>query len=81
VQISQTIHADPRHPELLHARANICVEHPLWQYRYNAGFNLDVHHTPAGTLLAVVSSCASAVKWMPGIVDFNFLPDMGRMTA
>jgi hypothetical protein len=80
VQISQTIHADPRRPEL-HARANTCVEHPLWQYRYDAGFNLDVHHAPAGTLLAVVSSCAAPVKRMPRIVDYNFLPDMGRMTA
>ena len=80
MQISQTVHADPRSSEL-HARANTCVEHPLWQYRYDAGFYLDMHHSPAGTLLAVVSSCAAAVKRMPTVVNFNFLLDMGRMTA
>lgn len=80
MQIPQTIHRKARHPEL-HARANTCVEHPLWQYRYDAGFNLDVHHAPAGTLLAVVSSRAAAVKRMPRIVNYNFLPDMGRMNA
>jgi len=32
-------------------------------------------------LLAVVSSDLLAVKWMPRIVNYNFSPDMGRMTA
>jgi len=40
-----------------------------------------VHDAAAGTLLAVMSSCAAPVKRMPRIVDYNFLPDMGRMTA
>ena len=80
MQIAQTIRGDARRPEL-HARANACVEHPLWQYRYDAGFNLDVHHAPAGTLLAVVSSRVAPVKRMPRIVNYNLLPDMGRMIA
>jgi hypothetical protein len=34
-----------------------------------------------GALLAVVSTDASAVERMPAVVNFNFLLDMGRMTA
>jgi len=80
VQISQTIHRDAWHPEL-HARADTRVEHPLGQYRYNAGLNLDVHDPATRTLLAIMSSRTAAVIRMPGIVNFDFLPDMGRMTA
>lgn len=31
-------------------------------------------------LLAVLSSKATAIQWVPAIKDLNFLPDMGRMT-
>jgi len=37
--------------------------------------------TAAGALLAVMRSNSSAIKRMPAVVNFNFLPDMGRMTA
>lgn len=80
MQISKTIHGDPWHPEL-HARAYTRVEHPLRQYRYNAGLNFDVHDATTRTLLAVMSSRAAAVIRMPRIVNFDLLPDMGRMTA
>jgi hypothetical protein len=32
-------------------------------------------------LLSVMGICTSTVERMPAIVNFNFLPDMGRMTA
>ena len=80
MQISQTIHGHPGHPEL-HARAYARVEHPLRQYRYNAGLNFDVNDPATRTLLAVMSAHTAAVIRMPGIVNFNFLPDMGRMSA
>jgi hypothetical protein len=80
MQISQGIHRDPRCSEG-HAGADAGVEHPVRQHRYDAGLDLNVHDATTRTSFAVVSSHASAVKWMPGIVDFNFLPDMGRMTA
>jgi hypothetical protein len=35
----------------------------------------------ASPLLAVVSPDTLAVKRMPRIVNYNFPPDMGRMTA
>lgn len=34
-----------------------------------------------GALFAVKGSYTPAVKRMPGVVNFNILPDMGRMTA
>jgi len=80
MQISQGIHRDSWCSDG-HARADAGVEHPVRQHRYDAGLDLDVHNATSRALLAVVSSCASAVKWMPEIVNFNFLPDMGRMTA
>lgn len=80
MQISHGIHRDPRCSEG-HAGADAGVEHPVRHHRYDAGLDLDVHDTTTRTSFAVVSSCASAVKRMPGIVNFNFLPDMGRMTA
>ena len=33
------------------------------------------------TMLAVMGAHTATVIRMPGIVNFNFLPDMGRMTA
>ena len=70
------------HKDMLMARVR-CVNDPphVRQHRYDAELDLDVHDASTRTSFAVVNSYASAVKWMPGIVNFNFLPDMGRMTA
>jgi hypothetical protein len=35
----------------------------------------------AGALLTVLRSYTSAVEGMPAVVNFNFMPNMGRMTA
>ena len=80
MQISQRIHRESRCSEG-HAGADARVEHPVRQHRYDAGLDLQVHDATTRTLFSVVSAYASAVKWMPGIVNFNFVPDMGRMTA
>jgi hypothetical protein len=34
-----------------------------------------------GALFAVMGICPTTVERMPAIVNFNFTPDMGRMTA
>ena len=57
------------------------IQHPPWQYGYNARFDLNMHDAAVGTLLAVLHAYASAMKWVPAVMNFNFLPDMGRMTA
>jgi hypothetical protein len=81
MQIMQAICRDSRHPECSHCRANAGVEHPRRQCCYDARFDLNVEDGSASPLLAVVSSDTMAVKRMPRIVNYNFSPDMGRMTA
>ena len=50
MQISQGIHRDPRCSEV-HA-ADAGVEHPVRKRRYDAGFDLDVHHATTRTSFA-----------------------------
>ena len=80
MQIPQGIRRDERRAED-HARADAGVKHPIRKYRYNARLNLDMNDAAAGALLAVMRANSSAVERMPAVVNFNFLPDMGRMTA
>ena len=69
------------HPECSHCRANSGVEHPRRKCCYDARFDLNVEDGSASPLLAVAGSDTVAVKRMPRIVNYNFSPDMGRMTA
>jgi hypothetical protein len=80
VQISQRTNRDLRRPES-HAGADTSVEHPIRKYCYNTRFDLNVDATTVSALLTVLRTYMSAVKRMPAVVNFNFLPDMGRMTA
>ena len=80
MQVNQDIRRDKWRPDL-HQRANTGVEHPLREYCYDARFDLNVDDASAGALLAVVGSNTPSEKRMPWIVNYDFLPDMGRMTA
>jgi hypothetical protein len=80
MQIPQSIRRYSGCPQR-HAGTNTGVEHPVRQYRYNTRLNLEVDHATASALFTALRADALAVKGMPEIVDFNFLPDMGRMTA
>jgi hypothetical protein len=78
MQLPQGVRRDPRFPER-HASADASVEHPLRQRHYDAGLDLDMDYAAAHALLAVLRPQAPAVERVPAIVNFNFLPDMGRM--
>ena len=80
MQIPQGIYRDQRRAED-HAGADAAVEHPGWKHRYDARLDLDMDDAAAGALLAVMRSNSSTVERMPAVMNFNFLPDMGRMTA
>lgn len=80
MQVTQSIRGNAWRPER-HRRANPGVEHPLRECRYDSRFDLNVDDAAASALLAVVRSDALAVEWMPRVVNINFPPDMGRMTA
>jgi hypothetical protein len=79
MQISQGARRDARRPQF-HAGTDTGVKHPGRQYRYYAGRNFNMQNAAAGTLFAVLRPQAAPVKRMPTIVNFNFLPDMGRMS-
>ena len=38
-----------------------------------------MHYTAAAALFDITNSDLATTEWMPTIMDFNFLPDMGRM--
>ena len=40
-----------------------------------------MYDATVGTLLAVLHAYAPTMKWMPAVMNFNFSPNMGRMTA
>src|SRR4051794_17880276 len=64
----------------LHACARDRIEHPRRQDRDDARLRFDLHEPPGDTLLAAAEANATPVEGMPAIVDYDFLPDMGRMT-
>lgn len=80
MQIPQGIRRNERRAED-HAGADAGVEHPVRKYSYDARLDLDMDDAAAGSLLAALRSNSPAVERMPAVVNFNFLPDMGRMTA
>lgn len=79
VQVCQRVHRCSWSAEL-HACACSGVQHPGGDHDHDAWCDLDVNDLAIGTLLAVLASDATSVQRVPTIEDFNFLPDMGRMT-
>ena len=63
-----------------HVSASHGIKHPGCNHYHNAWSNLKVDYLAVGTLLAVFAPDTTSIQRMPAIEDFNFLPDMGRMT-
>ncbi len=64
-----------------HSGTDAGIDYPIWQYCYCAGRHLDMDDPAISALLAVLHPQSPTVKRVPTIVNFNFLPDMGRMDA
>jgi hypothetical protein len=79
VQLGQRIHRCPRRTQF-HAGASRGVQHPCRDHDHDAWFSLDVNYLAVGSLLAVFAPDATPIQRMPAVKDFDFLPDMGRMT-
>jgi len=79
VQLVERIQRDPRRTEF-HGRADRGAEHPRGNDDDDPRTDFYVNDLAVGAPLAVLPPDATAVKRMPAIEDFNFLPDMGRMT-
>jgi hypothetical protein len=79
VQLGQRIHRCTRRAQF-HVSASHGVEHPGSDHDHGAWFNLDVHYLAVGAPLAVFAPDATSIQRVPAVEDFDFLPDMGRMT-
>jgi hypothetical protein len=64
-----------------HGRTHDAIQHPRRHHPHYAWTGLDVHHATATSLLDVSYLDATPIQGMPTVMDFNFLPDMGRMIA
>jgi hypothetical protein len=64
-----------------HTRAGNRVQHPCGDCRDHAGHCLNVNNLTCGALFAVVSPDAAPTERVPPVMNFNFLPDMGRMNG
>jgi hypothetical protein len=80
MQVTQNRCRKPRSPQR-HCGANAGIEHPRRQRSYDACFDLNMYQASTGALLAVVNLYRTTVVRMPAVMNYNFLPDMGRMTA
>lgn len=79
VQVCERVHGCSRIAQL-HVSASHGVEHPASDHDHDAWSNLDVDYFAVGALLAVFAPDAPPIQRVPTIEDFNFSPDMGRMT-
>jgi hypothetical protein len=79
MQFDERVHRHPAGADL-HACARDRIEHPRRDNRDDAGLRFDLHEPPGDTLLAAAEANATPVEGMPAVMDYDFLPDMGRMT-
>ena len=63
-----------------HACAGGSVEHPRRHDQDYARCNFDVNNITCRSLFTVLPSKTATIERMPAVEDFDFLPDMGRMT-
>ena len=70
---------DLRFPQF-HSGAGRCVKHPRSHNDNYTRRDFDVNDLTCGALLTALAAKAAAVQRVPAVENFNFLPDMGRMT-
>lgn len=80
MQISEGRHRNPRGAKL-HTSASNRIEHPCQDGDDHTGSCLNVNDLAICATFTVLASEPPSIKRVPTIKDFNFLPDMGRMTA
>jgi hypothetical protein len=80
MQIAQRRYSDSRLTRL-HGRTHSRIQHPLRNHPHYTWISLNVNYATAAALLDVPDLDAATIQWMPTILNFNFLPDMGRMNG
>ena len=80
MQIPERVYRYPARADL-HTRARDRIEHPRRHNRDDARLRFDLHEAPGDTLLAAAEAHPMPEEGMPAIMDYDLLPDMGRMTG
>ena len=57
------------------------IEHPCCYDQNVAGSHLNMNNFTDRAPLDILSSNPAPIQRVPAVMDFYFLPDMGRMTA
>jgi hypothetical protein len=80
MQFSQRRYRDPRRPQP-HSGTGGRIEHPCRHHDDDTGRRFGVNDFAAGALLDILTPNAAPIERVPAVMNLNFLPDMGRMTA
>jgi hypothetical protein len=63
-----------------HSGAGSRIQHPRRQDNHHAGCHLDMDDLAGVTPFRDLQSNSPPMQSVPAVTNFNFLPDMGRMT-
>jgi hypothetical protein len=80
MQVDQRCHRNTRNAQL-HAGAGSRIQHPCRHHDDHTGRYLEMNNLAAGAPLSILPPNAAAIECVPSVTNFDFLPDMGRMTA
>lgn len=80
MQLSQRRHCNVRRTQL-HPGAGGGIQHPGRHHDNHAGRHLNVNDFTASAPLNVLAANATLIQRVPPVMNFNFPPDMGRMTG
>ena len=64
-----------------HGRIHDAIQHPCCHDPHYPSAGLNVHRATSASFLDVSYLEVTPIQGMPTIMDFNFLPDTGRMSA
>lgn len=78
MQVPQGAYGNARFAKF-HACAESGISHPGRQRRDYAWSNFNMQYITLTTASLLVQSQTTTIVWMPSIMDFDLLPDMGRM--
>jgi hypothetical protein len=81
MKLEQRRYCHTRRADRCHTGAGDRVQHPCGDCSGHAAHCLNVNNLPGGALFAVVSSDPVPIERVPPVMNFNLLPDMGRMNG
>jgi hypothetical protein len=64
-----------------HSGTNYGIEHPAGHRYHDAARPLDLQKLACRSLLHSAHGDLTAKVWVPPVIDFRLLPDMGRMNG